>query len=71
MMDAADIAGLGLVLAGIAWFFLVEWGGTRRRTRGEAPSSPLETVLQWASQHLSRKFLPGVALIAFGVILLL
>jgi hypothetical protein len=73
-MDLAQVAGLLLVLAGIAWMFLIQfWSGRERGAeRGEGESGPLamiKALLDWASENLQRKFLPGVFLIGAGIVL--
>jgi hypothetical protein len=72
-MDLAQVAGLLLVVAGIAWMFLIQfWSGRERGgARGEEESGPLALIkglLDWASENLPRKFLPGVFLIVAGIV---
>lgn len=74
-MDFIGIAGLVLVVAGIAWIFLIEFGRRRRTAdRGEDPVSTITkfllAVLNWASKNIGGPFLPGVLMIVIGAFLL-
>ncbi|MDQ3485234.1 MAG: hypothetical protein M3445_07475 [Actinomycetota bacterium] len=72
-MDLKDVAGLVLVLVGVAWMVAAEIARRRSapRARGNANLGWIEKVLSWASQNLARELLPGVLLIVLGVVLLL
>jgi drug/metabolite transporter (DMT)-like permease len=72
-MDGREIAGILLILAGVAWFFLAGWGPPLRgeQAASKNPISELIDALREWVARLPAKYVPGVVLIAFGVLLLL